>query len=97
MEIGLLIIAVVGVAAGPLSVYALARFNLKAMSILLDHLEEMHTVGGQPIDVVKTNLRIAEQKAEVEATKTKAEIERFASNGKSKNIQVQPAFDIMSD
>ena len=96
MEVALLIVAVFGVLAAPLSVFAIAKFNLKAMSILLDHIEEMHTVGGQPIDVVKTNLRIAEQKAGVDAEKTKAEIERFSNNGKSK-VQVQPVFDVMSD
>jgi len=96
MEIALLIVAVFGVLAAPLSVFAIARFNLKAMSILLDHIEEMHTVGGQPIDVVKTNLRIAEQKAGVEASKTQAEIDRFSNNGKSK-VTVQPVFDVMSD
>ena len=96
MEVALLVVAVFGVLAAPLSVFAIAKFNLQAMSILLDHIEEMHTVGGQPIDVVKTNLRIAEKKAGVEVDKTKAEIDRFSGNGKSK-IQVKPMFDIMSD
>ena len=96
MEVALLIVAVFGVLAAPLSVFAIAKFNLKAMSILLDHIEQMHTVGGQPIDVVKTNLRIAEQKAGVEVEKTKAEIDRFSGNGRTK-AQVQPVFDVMSD
>tara|TARA_R100000664_G_C2742779_1_gene130985 strand:- start:852 stop:1142 length:291 start_codon:yes stop_codon:yes gene_type:complete len=96
MEIALLIVAIVGVAAAPLSVFAMAQFNLKAMSILLDHLEEMHTVGGQPIDVVKTNLRIAETKASVEAEKSKAEIDKFSKNGKIHGYPVRE-FDIMSD
>ena len=96
MEITLLIVAVFGVLSAPLSVFAIAKFNLKAMVILLDHIEEMHTVGGQPIDVVKTNLRIAEQKAGVEAEKTKAEIDRFSGNGRSK-VSAQPIFDVMSD
>lgn len=96
MEVALLIVAVFGVLAAPLSVFAIAKFNLKAMSILLEHIEEMHMVGGQPIDVVKTNLRIAEQKAGVEVEKTKAEIERFAGNGKA-GVHAQPVFDIMSD
>jgi hypothetical protein len=96
MEIALLIVAVTGVLSAPLSVFAIAKFNLKAMSIFLDHLEEMHTVGGQPIDVVKTNLHIAKQKADVDTKKTEAEIDRFAKNGKS-SLQVQPVFDILSD
>ena len=96
MEIALLIVAVFGVMSAPLSVYAIAKFNLKAMGILLDHIEEMHTVGGQPIDVVKTNLRIAEQKAGVDTKKANAEIDRFSGNGRS-NVQVQSAFDVMSD
>ena len=56
----------------------------------------MHTVGGQPIDVVKTNLKIAEQKADLEAQKTKVQLERFSNNGKS-NMHAQSAFDVMSD
>jgi len=96
MEIALLTVAVFGVLSAPLCVFALAKFNLKAMSILLDHIEEMHTVGGQPIDVVKTNLHIAKQKADVEVEKTKAEIERFSKNG-TPSTQVRPMFDVMSD
>jgi len=96
MEVALLVVAVFGVLSAPLSVFAIAKFNLQAMSILLDHIEEMHTVGGQPIDVVKTNLRIAEQKAGVEVQKTKAEIDRFSGNGKSK-VVTQSMFDVMSD
>ena len=95
MEIALLIVAVFGVLAAPLSVYALANFNLKAMTVLLDHIEEMHTVGGQPMEAVKAGLRIQEQRATIEAKKTEAEIEHFASNGKSK-VPLR-AFDVMSD
>ena len=97
MEVALLIVAVVGVLAGPVCAYLLIQFNLKAMSIFLDHIEEMHTVGGQPIDVVKTNLKIATQKADVEAEKTKAQIARFSGNGRQGNVQVHSAFDVMSD
>ncbi len=96
MEIALLIVAITGVMAGPVCAYFLIQFNLKAMSIYLDHIEEMHTVGGQPIDVVKTNLKIAEQKADLEAQKTKVQLERFSNNGKS-NMHAQSAFDVMSD
>ena len=95
MEILLLIVAVFGVMSAPLSVYAIAKFNLKAMTILLDHIEEMHYVGGQPMDVIRTNLKIAEQKAGIEAEKTKAEIEHFSNNGRSR-LQAKP-FDVMSD
>ena len=97
MEIGLLIVAISGVLAGPACDYLLIQFNLKAMSIFLDHIEEMHTVGGQPIDVVKTNLKIASQKADVEAEKTKAQIARFSDNGRPGNVQVHSAFDVMGD
>ena len=97
MEIALLIVAIFGVLAGPACAFLLIQFNLKAMSIFLDHIEEMHTVGGQPIDVVKTNLKIASQKADVEAEKTKAQIKQFSNNGRSGNVQVHSAFDVMSD
>ena len=96
MEIALLIVAIAGVMAGPVCAYFLFQFNLKAMSIYLDHIEEMHTVGGQPIDVVKTNLKIAEQKADLEAQKTKVQLERYSSNGKT-GVHAQAAFDVMSD
>jgi hypothetical protein len=95
MDVALLIVAVFGVLAAPLSVYAIVSFNLKAMNIFLHHIETMHTVGGQPIDAVRTSLRIQEQRAGTEAKKTEAEIDRFASNGKSQ-VPLR-AFDVMSD